>query len=144
MACVRQGSLVDCIKGDEVHLVAVENLCAGDLVYDFYTDTYPVVQEVLKETISELAMYRIFGLSCASPQSILFDNSWCFVDTVIGLSAVVEKNVEIVGIVLNGSGVLCVDGVICRGIPLNVIERERMKKSEAIAGDEGCHNGGYD
>ena len=117
MACLRKGSLVECISNGNVYLKTVQNLQKGDLLIDPTSEGgIGTVENTVFECFSEKTLFSVFGLKCAGPQLVLYNGMWTRAENLLCSRVSIEKNVTLVGVVVRGSCRFRADGVLCRGI----------------------------
>lgn len=119
MSCVRTGSLVECINNGEVVLRPVQDIREGDVLHDpFSVNGVSFVENAIHEFVSNTHLYSLFGLQCAGPQLVLYNGMWSRVEHLKDIlpKPSSSQDIMLIGLVLNGSCNMRVDGVICRGL----------------------------
>tara|TARA_B110001452_G_scaffold239487_1_gene220548 strand:- start:3529 stop:4002 length:474 start_codon:yes stop_codon:yes gene_type:complete len=115
MACVRSGSLVECVVQGILVLKAVDLIRVGDVLHDPRGEDHVlVVLDVHRESLPEVDLFQVFGLQCAGPQVVLFDGGWHQAETL--QEPLRHRWIDLVGFATDRAGCVVVDGVVCRGL----------------------------
>ena len=113
--------MVECPRDGHVHLVHIERLDVGDVLPD---PTHPGMSSFVERVILEPAdpsqsMFRYLGLQSLGAQWVKgHDARWERVEHVDCTTETNAFHAMNVGLVLNGSKIVRIDGVTCRGLAL--------------------------
>lgn len=119
MACVRSGSLVECIRDGSICLVPVENLRRGDVLPDptIQSRSSTVEDVILEAANPSRPMYTFFALHCLGKQLVNVGNHvWECVERLCPHTRYHVHDATNVGLILKGSLIIRVDGTTCRGL----------------------------